>query len=410
MNTKTTLILSPAGVGAVLDALKGLIPSGIVRAKDGVIVYRCGLLSLSPAGAPLVRIVTDDDALEINLGDGAHLDGAPGGVEIAPLVAALRAAKPLCAASGQPFLVVLDHDSGAATCHTGDRQFAAHLGRCVPDGDFPRPVWVYAKTPDAVALPASLLRAVLAHAAPHISTEETRYYLNGVYLHRRAGADGPLPAFDLVATNGHTLGHARVTVSPLTDDASPADIILGAETVKWLLAALPDAGDDLVTLTTGPRLKVGGSLVEVSAPGWHLTARGIDGSFPDYARVMPAMPSDPATIGNAAQMTVAALAKAPRDGTQPVALIAAPAGGQAVVLSADTPKDARPDCTAAYNAQYLVAAFGGLRNVTAGLARRAVAAPVRFHNPGKGEPCRIEPAALLPGIEAACAVVMPMRA
>jgi hypothetical protein len=409
MVTKTTLTLSPAGVRGTLDALKGLIPSGMVRARDGVIVYRCGLFTLSPAGAPLVRVVNCDNVLEIDLGDGAHVDGAAGGLEIAPLVAALRAAAPLCAASGQSFVVVLDHDSGAATCHTGDRQLAVHLGQSVPAGDFPRVAWAYTTTPDMVALPASLLRAVLAHVAPHISTEETRFYLNGVYLHRRVGAHGPLSALDVVATNGHTLGHARVTAAPQAGDASPADVILRTETVKWLLASLPDAGDDLVTLTVGPCQKFGGSLVEVSALGWHLTARGIEASFPDYVRVMPAMPSNPATLDNAAQLTIAAKAKAPRDGTQRAALIAAPPRGQAVVLSADTPPEARPGYTAAYDPRFLVSAFTGLRNVTAGLPRKAVAAPVRFYHEAKGEPCRIEPQVLLPGIETACAVVMPLR-
>ncbi|MBS0542014.1 MAG: DNA polymerase III subunit beta, partial [Proteobacteria bacterium] len=119
---------------------------------------------------------------------------------------------------------------------------------------------------------AAVLRSV-AHAQ---STEETRIYLNGVYLHRRA--DRELVA---VATNGHCL--ARTVLSTSADLPDFAGVIVPREAVDELATLAAEAGT--IELAIGTRLLCAraGDVV--------LTSKLIDGTFPDYEHVIP-----PATV------------------------------------------------------------------------------------------------------------------
>ena len=65
------------------------------------------------------------------------------------------------------------------------------------------------------ACPAPVLRRLFDKAKFAISTEETRYYLNGVYMHAAKGPDGPV--LRCVATDGHRL--ARID-APLPEGAT----------------------------------------------------------------------------------------------------------------------------------------------------------------------------------------------
>ncbi len=110
-----------------------------------------------------------------------------------------------------------------------------------------------------------------------ISTEETRYYLNGIYLHRVEG-DGPAK-LRAVATDGHRLAQVETEATAGTE-GMPGVIVprkVVAEIVKLL-----DDGQAPVEVSLSPakiRFAVGDVV---------LTSKLIDGSFPDYARVIPA--------------------------------------------------------------------------------------------------------------------------
>lgn len=115
------------------------------------------------------------------------------------------------------------------------------------------------------------LAGALAFCSPAISTEETRYYLNGVYLHR-AGEAGTLRA---VATDGNKL--ARADTGLAWPAAWPeAGGILPRKTVGLLTNAEGDA-----------RLGMTGTRLRIEAADWTLTSKLIDGRFPDYTRVIP---------------------------------------------------------------------------------------------------------------------------
>jgi DNA polymerase-3 subunit beta len=128
-------------------------------------------------------------------------------------------------------------------------------------------------------MPAAKLNAMLAAVAFAMSTEETRYYLNGAYLHATgSGADARLVT---VATDGHRLGRATFAAPEGASESLPG-VIIPRKTVMLAMKALKAAGTDAtVTLT------VSESLITFAMGPVVLTSKVIDGTFPDYARVIP---------------------------------------------------------------------------------------------------------------------------
>jgi DNA polymerase-3 subunit beta len=123
---------------------------------------------------------------------------------------------------------------------------------------------------------APVLRRLFDKAKFAISTEETRYYLNGVYMHVATGDDGPV--LRCVATDGHRL--ARID-APLPDGASGMPgVIVPRKTVNELRKLLED--DDAMI-----KVSVSETKVRFETPVLSLTSKVIDGTFPDYTRVIP---------------------------------------------------------------------------------------------------------------------------
>jgi DNA polymerase III subunit beta len=126
----------------------------------------------------------------------------------------------------------------------------------------------------------SLERAALARLLDRtrfaISTEETRYYLNGVYLHSAIGDSGP--CLRAVATDGHRLA--------LADHPTPAGaaevsgVIIPRKTVGELRRLLDDAGDEV-------EIGVSEAKIQFSFGRTTLTSKLIDGTFPPYSKVIP---------------------------------------------------------------------------------------------------------------------------
>lgn len=110
-----------------------------------------------------------------------------------------------------------------------------------------------------------------------ISTEETRYYLNGIYLHDfDNGKDHTLRA---VATDGHRL--ARIDV-PLPEGAKgmPA-IIVPRKTILEVKKVLEESDDDTVLVS------ISNTKIKIETNNSTLLSKLIDGNFPDYERVIP---------------------------------------------------------------------------------------------------------------------------
>ena len=162
----------------------------------------------------------------------------------------------------------------------GEGQLVLKAGRsrfalsCLPTEDFP--VLGSGELPHRFTLPVLDLKTLLERTRFAISTEETRYYLNGIYLHV-AERDGT-SVLRAVATDGHRLASAEV---PLPDGAAD---IPGVILPRKLVAELGKLIDETVGEVT---VDLSETKVRFAVDSIVLTSKLIDGTFPDYERVIP---------------------------------------------------------------------------------------------------------------------------
>ncbi|OCX63409.1 DNA polymerase III subunit beta [Thioclava sp. SK-1] len=123
---------------------------------------------------------------------------------------------------------------------------------------------------------AGTLKRLFEKSRFAISTEETRYYLNGVYLHVATGEDGQ--ALRAVATDGHRLARIDAPL-PSGAEAMPG-VIVPRKTVGELRKLLDDDEAQIA-------VSVSETKVRFATPTISLTSKVIDGTFPDYTRVIP---------------------------------------------------------------------------------------------------------------------------
>ncbi|HSQ99484.1 MAG TPA: DNA polymerase III subunit beta [Sphingomicrobium sp.] len=140
----------------------------------------------------------------------------------------------------------------------------------LPRDDFP--VIAEGDLPTRFELPAATLREIIEKTRFAISSEETRYYLMGIFFHV---VDDQLRA---AATDGHRL--ARVTV-PRPDGAEGMpDVIVPRKAVNELYRLLEELEGTVEISLSATKIRFGlGSAI--------LTSKLIDGTFPDYNRVIP---------------------------------------------------------------------------------------------------------------------------
>jgi DNA polymerase III subunit beta len=137
-------------------------------------------------------------------------------------------------------------------------------------------------------LSAADLKRLIDKTRFAISTEETRYYLNGIYLHTAARNNEP--TLRAVATDGHRLAQVEL---PLPEGAAGmAGIIIPRKTVQELHRLIEDNGG-VVKMGVSPA-KVRFEIGTVT-----LTSKLIDGSFPDYGRVIPQANDKEMKVSNA---------------------------------------------------------------------------------------------------------------
>ena len=138
------------------------------------------------------------------------------------------------------------------------------------------PVLAGGEAGHAFTVAARDLRSLIDRARFAISTEETRYYLNGIYLHETENEG--VAVLRAVATDGHRL--ARVEI-PLPDGAAGMPgVIVPRKTVGEVRKLLDDATDDVHITVSDTKIRFNFGPVE-------LTSKLIDGTFPDYQRVIP---------------------------------------------------------------------------------------------------------------------------
>ncbi|MBL4628218.1 MAG: DNA polymerase III subunit beta [Roseicyclus sp.] len=165
-----------------------------------------------------------------------------------------------------------DGTAGRLTIEAGRSSFQLQT---LPREDFP----VMASTDYAANFTAKApdLRRLFDKSKFAISTEETRYYLNGVYFHISEGDNGKV--LRAVATDGHRL--ARIDCALPEGAQDMPGVIVPRKTVGELRKLLDD--DDAQIAVSVSETKIRFATPEIT-----LTSKVIDGTFPDYTRVIPA--------------------------------------------------------------------------------------------------------------------------
>lgn len=162
-------------------------------------------------------------------------------------------------------------------------RLAVRSGRSVfniptlPHEDYPK--MSAGDLPHSFSVPAGDLRRLIDATRFAISTEETRYYLNGIYLHPAVN-DERVGVLRAVTTDGHRM--ARFDL-PLPDGAREMQgVIVPRKTVTELRKLIDGAGkDDEVVI------RASDTKIEFKTGSATMVSKVIDGTFPDYSRVIP---------------------------------------------------------------------------------------------------------------------------
>jgi DNA polymerase-3 subunit beta len=172
---------------------------------------------------------------------------------------------------GSQVQLELAGDGGQMGIRAGRSRFTLQT---LPKEDFPSTA--AGELPHRFPLAAVDLRSLIDHTRFAISTEETRYYLNGIYVH--AHTSGKQHGLRAVATDGHRL--ARVEM-PLPEGAEKIPGIIVPRKMVTEVRKLIEEVEGAVEVSLSD------TRVRFAFNDIVLTSKLIDGSFPDYQRVIP---------------------------------------------------------------------------------------------------------------------------
>jgi DNA polymerase-3 subunit beta len=221
---------------------------------------------LRAEGASLMMKATDLD-LEITEGAPALTEQAGATTVPAHLLYEIVRKLP----DGSEVALSTNADGTTMSVASGRSKFSL---QCLPEADFPDlTAGTFSHT---FKIKAADLKMLIERTQFAISTEETRYYLNGIFLHTvEAGGDLKLRA---VATDGHRLARADVQ-APSGSEGMPG-IIIPRKTVGEIQKLVENPEAEI-------RFEVSDAKIRLSFGEIVLTSKLIDGTFPDYQRVIP---------------------------------------------------------------------------------------------------------------------------
>lgn len=245
----------------------------------------------------------------------------------------------------------------------GDGKLTIRAGRsrftlsCLPTEDFP--VMSGGEYSHTFSLAAGDLRELIDRTRFAISTEETRYYLNGIYVHvfDRDGTQ----VLRAVSTDGHRLASIEL---PLPDGAAGMPgVIVPRKTVGEIRKLIDETGDDV-------EISLSDAKIRFAFDDAVLTSKLIDGTFPDYQRVIP--------LGNDKQMSVdrkalsAAVDRVSAISSEKSRAVKLAISGDTLTLSASSPENgtAQEEVEIAYESDAVEIGFnsGYLLDITRQLA------------------------------------------
>lgn len=215
----------------------------------------------------ILNLATTDMDLEINEAVAAQADSQ--GATTVPAQTLFEIVKRL--PDDSTVELEMDASGNQMTVKSGRSNFKLS---CLPTSDFPE--IGQGELPVNFSVPANSLRALIDRTRFAMSTEETRYYLNGIYLH--AAENEGVKVLRAVATDGHRLARFEM---PLPDGAEDMPgVIIPRKTVAEVRKLIEDAGDAI-------QISLSESKIRFTFDHIVLTSKLIDGTFPDYQRVIP---------------------------------------------------------------------------------------------------------------------------
>lgn len=144
---------------------------------------------------------------------------------------------------------------------------------CLPTNNFP--TFDQNFESEKIEIDKNKFLSLLNKTKISISNDDTRHYLNGVYLH--ATESNKNTFLTGVATDSHRLSSSSITVENINNFVS---IIIPRKTVFQLCSLLDDTNEKIIIQTSGNKIKF--ILGKMS-----LISKVIDGKFPDYKKVIP---------------------------------------------------------------------------------------------------------------------------
>ena len=172
---------------------------------------------------------------------------------------------------GAQIVLETNSDGATLTLSAGRSRFSLQI---LPEADFPD--ITTGSFSRSFALKAGQLKRLIDRTQFAISTEETRYYLNGIYLHSVDTPEGPM--LRAVATDGHRLAQAEVP-APEGANGIPG-VIVPRKTVSEIQRLIEDADETV-------KIELSDAKIRFTFETVVLTSKLIDGTFPDYVRVIP---------------------------------------------------------------------------------------------------------------------------
>jgi len=257
----------------------------VVEKRNAVPIFAHMLIKGRPYGAQI--IATDDD---IFTSTGVHGESADG---FEALVDAHRL-KDILSTADAVESVNFTRDGDRLVAAIGSVNFI--LGHAIEVSDFPvKQEWLgqLSKSDLSFKMSGADMRRMLETVSIAISTEETRYYLNGICM-RFAEHENEL---HFVATDGHRMVRFAMEPPAGAERVSQSGVIIPRKTATELHRLLKRKGcSDEITITvsaTGVAFLVGDDVL--------IESKLVDGTFPDYGRVMPSRSTNRASA-NATKM------------------------------------------------------------------------------------------------------------
>src|SRR5437870_11193786 len=207
--------------------------------------------------------------LDVEVTETISAEVGPGGATTVPAHMFYEIVRKL--PEGAQIVLEASGDRAVLTIRAGRSRFTLQT---LPESDFPD--LAAGDMTHTFKVAAADLKRLIDKTQFAISTEETRYYLNGIYLHVAGSAKSQ--TLRAVATDGHRL--AQTDLSVPAGAAGMPGVIVPRKTVTEVQRLIEDSGAEV-------SIELSSAKIRFSIGDVVLTSKLIDGTFPDYARVIP---------------------------------------------------------------------------------------------------------------------------